>query len=70
VATSLPSTPRWRISSYSQNNGTCVAVADLPDGRVALCNSNHPDGPVVLFSRSEMRAWIAGVKAGEFDDLA
>ena len=59
----------WRISSFSGNNGTCVQVATLPDGRIAVRNSNHPDAGVVLFTAAEMTAWIHGVKAGEFDDL-
>lgn len=59
----------WRISSFSGNNGTCVQVATLPDGRIAVRNSNHPDAGVVLFTTAEMTAWIHGVKAGEFDDL-
>ena len=60
----------WRISSFSGNNGTCVQVATLPDGHIAVRNSNRPDDGVVLFTASEMTAWIHGVKAGEFDDLA
>jgi hypothetical protein len=60
-------TARWRISSYSGNNGSCVAIAALPDGRVAVRNSNRPEGGVVLFSGAGMRSWLAGVKAGEFD---
>ncbi|HET9254146.1 MAG TPA: DUF397 domain-containing protein [Pseudonocardiaceae bacterium] len=59
----------WRTSSFSGNNGTCVEVAALPDGSVAVRNSNHPGDGVVLFTRAEMRAWISGVKVGEFDDL-
>ncbi|MDQ4103139.1 MAG: DUF397 domain-containing protein [Actinomycetota bacterium] len=60
---------RWRISSFSGNNGTCVEVAALPNGRIAVRNSNHPRAGVVLFTRAEMKAWINGIKAGEFDDL-
>lgn len=59
----------WRTSSFSGNNGTCVEVASLPDGHIAVRNSNRPHDGVVLFSRAEMNAWISGVKAGEFDDL-
>jgi hypothetical protein len=59
----------WRTSRFSGNNGTCVEVAALPDGYIAVRNSNHPKAGVVLFTRAEMRAWIDGVKAGEFDDL-
>jgi hypothetical protein len=62
-------TARWRISSYSTANGTCVEVGALLDGRIAVRNSNQPDAGITLFSRAEMAAWIDGVKAGEFDDL-
>ncbi len=66
---------QWRTSSFcgdtgTSNGGGCVEVAALPDGRIAVRNSNHPDAGVVLFTRAEMDAWIKGVKAGEFDDLA
>ena len=60
----------WRTSSFSNGTGLCVEVALLDDGRTAVRNSNHPDAGVVLFTRTEMDAWIKGVKAGEFDDLA
>jgi hypothetical protein len=46
-----------------------VEVAALPDGRIAVRNSNQPEQGIVLFTRAEMEAWIHGVKAGEFDDL-
>lgn len=64
----------WRKSSFSgtggNGSGNCVEAAALPDGRVAVRNSNAPDAGAVLFTRAEMAAWIEGVKAGEFDDLA
>ena len=60
---------RWRISSYSGSNGSCVQVGVTADG-VALRNSNHPDAGTLGFTRSEMATWIAGCRAGEFDDLA
>lgn len=69
MTASDPSVTLWRISSFSGNNGTCVEVAALPDGHIAVRNSNHPDVGMVLFTRAEMKAWIRGVKAGEFDDL-
>jgi hypothetical protein len=70
VATKDFSTTHWRISSFSGNNGSCVEVAALPDGRIAVRNSNRREAGTVTFTRSEMGAWIKGVKAGEFDDLA
>jgi hypothetical protein len=64
---------QWRTSSFTEtggsNGGTCVEVAALPDGWIAVRNSNHPDAGVVFFTRAEMGAWIKGVKASEFDDL-
>jgi len=69
VTTSEPSVIHWRISSFSGNNGTCVEVAALPDGHIAVRNSTHPDGTMTLFTRAEMNHWINGIKAGEFDDL-
>jgi Domain of unknown function (DUF397) len=63
-------TAPWRKSSFSAHEGACVETAPLADGRIAVRNSNHPQAGVVLFTRAEMDAWIKGVKAGEFDDLA
>ena len=64
-----PSVTLWRTSSFSGNNGACVEVAALPDGHIAVRNSDHPDEGMVLFTHAEMNAWVRGVKAGEFDDL-
>lgn len=65
---------QWRISSFcgdtgGANGGSCVEVGALPDGRIAIRNSNHLDAGAVYFTRTEMSAWIKGIKAGEFDDL-
>ncbi|HEX4101365.1 MAG: DUF397 domain-containing protein [Pseudonocardiaceae bacterium] len=65
-----PSTIHWRTSSFSGNNGTCVEVAAWPDGHIAMRNSKHRDDGTILFTHAELTAWISGIKAGEFDDLA
>lgn len=59
----------WRKSTFSSHNGTCVEVAALADGRVAVRNSNAPEAGVVLLTRADMAAFVQGVKAREFDDL-
>ena len=59
----------WQKSSFSSaNGGNCVEVAETNDG-VLVRNSKHPSDGTVAFTRSELAAWIAGCKAGEFDDL-
>lgn len=60
----------WRKSTFSgDNGGQCVEAAPLPDGHVAIRNSNHPRAGTVLVTRAELRAFLRGAKAGEFDDL-
>jgi hypothetical protein len=59
----------WRKSTWSNPSGDCVEVAALPDGGVAVRNSRHPSGPALVYTRSEIRAFLAGAKNGEFDDL-
>lgn len=53
--------------SLSSANGNCVEVATLADGQISVCNSRDPDGPVLLFTPVQWRAFLAGVRHGEFD---
>lgn len=59
----------WRISSFSGQNGSCVAVADLGD-RVAIRNSNSPDRGTLVLSPASIAAFVAACARGECDDLA
>jgi hypothetical protein len=59
----------WRKSSFSAA-GNCVEFAKLgADGAVAVRNSRFPEGPALVYTRSEIDALIQGMKSGEFDDL-
>jgi len=59
----------WRKSRASNPSGSCVEVAELPSGEIALRNSRYPAGPALIYLRAEMAAFVAGAKNGEFDDL-
>jgi len=41
-------------------------VAQIPASAVAVRDSKDPDGPRLLVAPDEWRAFVAGVKAGEF----
>ncbi|MGN9783428.1 DUF397 domain-containing protein [Nonomuraea sp. ZG12] len=56
-----------RKSSLSGSGNDCVEVADNLPGIVAVRDSKDPDGPALVFNPSEWRAFVSGVKGGEFD---
>ena len=57
----------WIKSTYSgPTGGNCAEVAFLADGQVAMRNSRHPDGPVLVFTRAEWDAFLSGARDGEF----
>lgn len=58
----------WQKSSFSNNS--CVEAAALGDGQVAVRDSKNPAQAVLLYNASEWRAFLAGVRNGEFDHLA
>jgi Domain of unknown function (DUF397) len=59
----------WRKSKHSGVYGNCVEAGVLEGGTVALRNSRDPSGLVLIFSRDEMAAFLAGAKDGEFDNI-
>lgn len=58
----------WRKSSWSAGNGgDCVEVARNLPSAVAVRDSKDPEGPKLVFTPEEWRAFTAGVTSGEFD---
>ncbi|MFG1608039.1 DUF397 domain-containing protein [Actinoplanes sp. NPDC049265] len=58
----------WLKSSRSYGSGECVEVR-ARDGGIQVRDSKDPDGPRLAFSRREWAAFVAGVRAGEFDQF-
>ena len=57
--------PQWRRSSKC-TGGTCVEVA-VVDGQFLVRDGKNPALAPHSFSGAEWSAFVAGVKAGEFD---
>lgn len=62
----------WKTIGAAVSTGEHVELAFVPhtDGvtYVAMRNSAHPDGTVLVFTPSEWEAFLAGAKDGEFDE--
>lgn len=59
----------WRKSTLSNPSGSCVELARLPGDAVAIRNSRFPAGPALVCAGTEVAAFLAAAKIGEFDDL-
>jgi Domain of unknown function (DUF397) len=57
----------WTKSSLSFANGNCVEVANLPGGHVGVRDSKDTAGLALRFTPDEWRAFLGGVRKGEFD---
>ena len=55
----------WRTSSYTNNGGACVEVADNQPGLVAVRDSKDRSGPVLVFTRAQGREFTARIRSGE-----
>lgn len=59
----------WQKSRRSNPSGNCVEMAELPSGEIAVRNSRYPHGPVLVYTREEIEAFVGGAKDGDFDHL-
>jgi predicted secreted Zn-dependent protease len=65
---SAPGDLGWRVSRTC-DGGACVQVAR--DGEfVIFGNTAEPNSPVLAYTRAEWKEFLAGVKLGDFDDIA
>jgi hypothetical protein len=60
----------WAKSSLSHANGNCVEIADLSDGQVVMRHSKDITGPVLGWPSAEWKAFLGGVRNGEFNSIA
>ncbi|MGW6601936.1 DUF397 domain-containing protein [Streptomyces sp. NPDC055036] len=58
----------WQKSSFSEGGAQCVEIGER-SGAILLREGDNPN-IVATTSRTKFAAFIAGVKAGEFDHFA
>jgi hypothetical protein len=56
----------FKKSTYSADGG-CVEVCMLADGTIGVRDSKDISKPPHVFTQHEWHAFVAGVRAGEFD---
>ncbi len=65
----IPAAEWFKSELSGSQSGNCVELAKLLDGQVAMRNSRDPEGPALIYTRSEIEAFVRGAKNGEFDHL-
>lgn len=58
----------WLKARSSTANGHCLEVAAAV-GNIAIRDSKDPDGPILIYTPPEFRAFLDGARNGEFDSL-
>jgi hypothetical protein len=60
---------QWQKSTRSDPQPNCVELAEV-DGVIGVRDSKVPGRAILQFDKSEIAAFLAAVKDGEFDHLA
>jgi Domain of unknown function (DUF397) len=56
----------WLKARSSTHNGACVEIAESA-GKIAIRDSKDPDGPTLVYTPAEFKAFLSGARNGEFD---
>jgi Domain of unknown function (DUF397) len=59
----------WVKAQHSGSNGQCVEIASAA-GRIAIRDSKDPNGPILVYTPGEFKAFLHGAQNGEFDRFA
>lgn len=59
-------TSEWRKATVSGDGLVCVEAREI-SGTVEVRDSKDPDGPILRYASAEWKAFLDGVKKGEFD---
>lgn len=57
----------WHKSTRSNPTGNCVEVLHEPPHAVHIRDSKNPEGTTLTFTPAEWKAFVEGVKNGDFD---
>ena len=58
----------WLKAQSSGANGQCVEIASTAH-KVAIRDSKDPDGPILVYTPGEFKAFLDGARSGEFDSF-
>jgi hypothetical protein len=58
----------WLKAWASTFNGQCVEVAAAQNA-VAIRDSKDPNGPILVYTHAEFKAFLDGARNGEFDSF-
>ena len=58
----------WLKARSSTANGHCIEIASAT-GNIAIRDSKDPNGPILVYTPAEFRAFLDGAQKGEFDGL-